>query len=98
MATIVLVHGAFADASGWTEVATNLQRDGHTVYAPANPLRTLSSDAAYIRAFLETLEGPVVLVAHSYGGAVITNAATLTSRMPRGNGGVLRAAMNPSSR
>jgi len=76
MATIVLVHGAFADASGWTDVVTNLQRDGHTVYAPPNPLRGLSTDAAYVRAFLETLEGPVVLVAHSYGGAVITNAAT----------------------
>ncbi len=76
MATIVLVHGAFADASGWTDVVTNLQRDGHTVYAPANPLRGLPSDAAYIRAFLETIEEPVVLVAHSYGGAVITNAAT----------------------
>ena len=74
--TVVLVHGAFADASGWTDVVTNLQRDGHTVYAPANPLRSLTSDAAYIRSFLETLEGPVVLVAHSYGGAVITNAAT----------------------
>jgi pimeloyl-ACP methyl ester carboxylesterase len=74
--TVVLVHGAFADASGWTEVVTNLQRDGHTVYAPANPLRGLSSDAAYVRSFLETLDGPVVLAAHSYGGAVITNAAT----------------------
>lgn len=74
--TVVLVHGSFADASGWTDVVTNLQRDGHTVYAPANPLRGLTSDAAYIRAFLETLDGPVVLVAHSYGGAVITNAAT----------------------
>ena len=75
-ATVVLVHGSFADASGWTDVVTNLQRDGHTVYAPANPLRSLTSDAAYLRAFLETLEGPVVLAAHSYGGAVITNAAT----------------------
>jgi pimeloyl-ACP methyl ester carboxylesterase len=76
MATIVLIHGAFADASGWTDVVTNLQADGHTVYAPANPLRGLPSDAAYVRAFLETIEGPVVLGAHSYGGAVITNAAT----------------------
>jgi pimeloyl-ACP methyl ester carboxylesterase len=74
--TVVLVHGAFADASGWTDVVTDLQRDGHTVYAPANPLRGLTSDAAYVRAFLETLEGPVVVVGHSYGGAVITNAAT----------------------
>ncbi|GGI48487.1 pimeloyl-ACP methyl ester carboxylesterase [Agromyces flavus] len=76
MSTIVLVHGAFADASGWNDVITRLQQDGHTVYAPANPLRGLESDAAYLRSFLETLGGPVVLVGHSYGGAVITNAAT----------------------
>ncbi len=76
MATIVFVHGAFADASGWTDSVTALQREGHTVYAPANPLRGLTSDAAYVRSFLETLEGPVVLVGHSYGGAVITGAAT----------------------
>lgn len=76
MSTIVLIHGAFADASGWNDVITRLQRDGHTVYAPANPLRGLEFDAAYVRSFLETLEGPVVLVGHSYGGAVITNAAT----------------------
>ncbi len=76
MSTIVLVHGAFADASGWNDVITRLQQDGHTVYAPPNPLRGLHSDAAYVRTFLGTLEGPVVLVGHSYGGAVITNAAT----------------------
>ena len=51
MSTIVLVHGAFADASGWNDVITRLQRDGHTVYAPANPLRGLESDAAYVRSF-----------------------------------------------
>ena len=76
MATIVFIHGAFADASGWTDCITALQREGHTVYAPPNPLRGLTSDAAYVRSFLETLEGPVVLVGHSYGGAVITGAAT----------------------
>ena len=76
MATIVFIHGAFADASGWTASVTQLQSEGHTVYAPANPLRGLQFDAAYVRSFLETLEGPVVLVGHSYGGAVITNAAT----------------------
>jgi len=74
--TIVLVHGAFADASGWTGVIKNLQRDGYPVYAPANPLRSLAGDAEYIRTFLSTIDGPIVLVGHSYGGAVITNAAT----------------------
>jgi pimeloyl-ACP methyl ester carboxylesterase len=74
--TIVLVHGAFADASGFTQTMKDLQRKGYTVYAPANPLRGLSTDAAYLRTFLSTLTGPLVLVGHSYGGAVITNAAT----------------------
>ena len=74
--TVVLVHGAFADASGWNDVITRLATDGYTVYAPPNPLRGLTSDAEYLRTFLSTIEGPVVLVGHSYGGAVITNAAT----------------------
>jgi pimeloyl-ACP methyl ester carboxylesterase len=74
--TVVLVHGAFADASGWNDVTTRLVADGYTVYAPPNPLRGLTSDAEYLRTFLTTIEGPVVLVGHSYGGAVITNAAT----------------------
>lgn len=74
--TIVLVHGAWADASGWSKVVARLQGDGYTVAAIANPLRSLSGDAAYVRTFLETLKGPIVLVGHSYGGAVITNAAT----------------------
>jgi pimeloyl-ACP methyl ester carboxylesterase len=73
---IVLVHGAWADASSWSKVVPRLQSDGYTVAAIANPLRSLSGDAAYVRAFLETLPGPVVLVGHSYGGAVISNAAT----------------------
>ncbi|MBO9556018.1 alpha/beta hydrolase [Cellulomonas sp.] len=73
--TIVLVHGAFADASGWGGVITRLQAQGFPVYAPANPLRGIATDAAYVRSFLSTIEGPVVLVGHSYGGAVITNAA-----------------------
>ena len=73
---IVLVHGAFADASGWSETIERLQREGHTVYAPPNPLRGVSYDAEYLRAFLTTIPGPIVLVGHSYGGAVITNAAT----------------------
>jgi pimeloyl-ACP methyl ester carboxylesterase len=73
--TIVLVHGAFADASGWTGVTERLQSRGYTVVAPANPLRGVASDAAYLRSFLSTISGPIVLVGHSYGGVVITNAA-----------------------
>ncbi|XVV12624.1 alpha/beta fold hydrolase [Actinoplanes sp. CA-131856] len=74
--TIVLVHGAWADASGWNGVISRLRHDGYTVKAPANPLRGLASDAAYIRGVLNATSGPIVLVGHSYGGAVITNAAT----------------------
>ncbi|GHH40712.1 alpha/beta fold hydrolase [Lentzea cavernae] len=74
--TIVLVHGAWADASSWNGVVTRLQQEGHQVTAIANPLRSLTSDAAYVRTFLEAQTGPIVLVGHSYGGAVITNAAT----------------------
>lgn len=74
--TIVLVHGAFADASSWAKVTERLQRKGYTVYAPANPLRGIAPDADYLRSFLATIPGPIVLVGHSYGGAVITNAAT----------------------
>ncbi|MBN9682607.1 MULTISPECIES: alpha/beta fold hydrolase [unclassified Corallococcus] len=73
--TIVLVHGAFADASGWADVIKRLQRQGYTAHAFANPLRSISGDAEYLRYFLGTLTGPVVLVGHSYGGAIITNAA-----------------------
>jgi pimeloyl-ACP methyl ester carboxylesterase len=73
---IVLVHGSFADASGWAGVITRLEADGFSVLAPPNLLRGIPTDAAYIRDFLGTIEGDVVLGAHSYGGAVITNAAT----------------------
>ena len=77
--TIVLVHGAWADASGWSAVILRLQEDGFTVHAPPNPLRGLPQDSAYLHEFLTqnpALAGqPVVLAAHSYGGAVITNAA-----------------------
>jgi pimeloyl-ACP methyl ester carboxylesterase len=73
--TIVFVHGAFADASGWTQEVVRFQRKGYDVIAPANPLRGLTYDADYIRSVLATIPGPVVLVGHSYGGAVITNAA-----------------------
>jgi pimeloyl-ACP methyl ester carboxylesterase len=74
--TIVLVHGAWADSAGWNEVTARLQADGYTVWAIPNPLRGLSSDAAYVASILDTIPGPIILVAHSYGGAVITNAAT----------------------
>jgi len=73
--TIVLVHGAWADSSSWSDVVRRLQREGYTVTVPPNPLRSLPGDAAYISSFLHTITGPVVLVGHSYGGAVITNAA-----------------------
>jgi pimeloyl-ACP methyl ester carboxylesterase len=74
--TIVLVHGAWADAAGWNGVTSRLQSDGYKVWAVPNPLRGLSSDAAYVASILNAIPGPIVLVAHSYGGAVITNAAT----------------------
>lgn len=73
--TIVLVHGGWADSSGWNSEVTALERLGYPVIAPANPLRGLASDAAYVRSILQTIPGPIVLVGHSYGGAVITNAA-----------------------
>ena len=71
--TIVLVHGAFADNSSWDAVVVQLQRLGYTVDVPPNPLRGVSYDSAYLSDFLSTISGPVVLVAHSYGGFVITN-------------------------
>ncbi|MEU5259235.1 alpha/beta hydrolase [Amycolatopsis sp. NPDC021455] len=74
--TVVLVHGAFADASGWYAVANHLSHAGYPVIAPANPLRGLTPDTAYLKSILATLGGPLVLAAHSYGGNVITNAAT----------------------
>jgi len=73
--TVVLVHGAWADASGWSEVIKRLQKDGYRVLAPAIPLRSLEGDVGYLRSILAQEEGPFVLVGHSYGGAVITNAA-----------------------
>ena len=76
--TVVFVHGAFADASGWSAEVEQLQREGYPVIAPANPLRGVSSDAGYIASVLDTVTGPIVLVGHSYGGVVITNAAAMT--------------------
>ncbi|MEU7728257.1 alpha/beta hydrolase [Streptomyces sp. NPDC040724] len=74
-ATVVLVHGAFADASSWNPVTERLQQYGHRVVAVANPLRGLTHDAAQVAARLAAVPGPVVLVGHSYGGTVITQAA-----------------------
>jgi len=74
--TIVLVHGAFADASSWNGVVERLQQQGYTVIAPPNPLRGVTVDSAYIASLLGQIDGPVLLVGHSYGGAVISNAAT----------------------
>jgi pimeloyl-ACP methyl ester carboxylesterase len=73
--TIVLEHGAWADASSWNGEIKQLQRDGFTVYAPPNPLRGLPYDSETLADFLKTISGPIVLVGHSYGGMVITNAA-----------------------
>lgn len=74
--TVVLVHGAFADAAGWLGVIDELQRDGIAVLAVANPLRGLTCDAAYLASVVSRIDGPVVLVGHSYGGALITVAGT----------------------
>ncbi len=73
--TIVLVHGGWADASGWNQEVVNLEKLGYPVLAPSNPLRDLAPDSDYLRSILTTIKGPIVLVGHSYGGAVITNAA-----------------------
>lgn len=73
--TVVLVHGAFADASGYAGVIDELRAHGYSAIAPANPLRGIANDAAAIRAVAATVPGPVLLVGHSYGGAVITQAA-----------------------
>jgi len=73
---IVLEHGAWADASSWSKVIRQLQEDGFTVDAPPNPLRGVTYDSAYLADFLSTISGPIVLVGHSYGGFVTTNAAT----------------------
>ncbi|MEU5345468.1 alpha/beta fold hydrolase, partial [Streptomyces sp. NPDC020766] len=72
--TVVLVHGVFADASGWYRTMAGLQDAGFPVIAAANPLRTLAGDSAYVSSIVDTIPGPVILVGHSYGGEVITNA------------------------
>jgi pimeloyl-ACP methyl ester carboxylesterase len=75
--TVVLVHGAFADASGFGGVIRELTASGHRVLAPPNPLRGLAGDAAAVSAAAGAIDGTVVLVGHSYGGAVITQASAV---------------------
>ena len=79
--TVVLVHGAYADASSWTGVIERLQARGIQVTAPANPLRGLSIDSAYLASLLNQIPGRVLAVGHSYGGAVISNAAAKASKV-----------------
>jgi pimeloyl-ACP methyl ester carboxylesterase len=74
--TVVLVHGAFADSSSWNGVTERLQAKGVNVMAAANPLRGISHDSAYVASVFGQIPGPVLAVGHSYGGAVISNAAT----------------------
>jgi pimeloyl-ACP methyl ester carboxylesterase len=74
--TVVLVHGAFADASSWSGVIMRLRTKGVPVTAPSNPLRGISIDSAYMASVFNQIDGPILAVGHSYGGAVITNAAT----------------------
>lgn len=73
--TIVLVHGAFADSSSWNGVIEILEKDGFSVVAAANPLRGVRSDGDYVAGVLSSIATPVVLVGHSYGGSVISDAA-----------------------
>ena len=79
---VVLVHGAFADGSSWNGVIERLQRQGYMVIAPANPLRGVAADSAYTASLIGQIDGPVLLAGHSYGGAVISNAATSAPRCP----------------
>jgi pimeloyl-ACP methyl ester carboxylesterase len=90
--TVVLVHGAFADAGSWAGVTQRLQAAGVRVQAPANPLRGIDFDSAYIASVISQIDGPVLAVGHSYGGAVITNAAT---GLPNVRGLVFVAAFAP---
>lgn len=76
MPTFVLVHGAFAESASWRPVAERLDAAGHDVVAAANPLRGVAADAAAVGDLIRTIDGPVILVGHSYGGAVISNVAS----------------------
>lgn len=73
--TVVLVHGAFADSSSWNDVIAALRSDGYPVIAAANPLRSLHADAEYLRTVLDSVDGPIVVAGHSYGGSVMSEAA-----------------------
>jgi pimeloyl-ACP methyl ester carboxylesterase len=79
--TVVLVHGAFADGSSWAGVIERLQARGIQVLAVANPLRGISADSAYVASVIAQVPGPVLAVGHSYGGAVISNAAASVSNV-----------------
>lgn len=79
--TIVLVHGAFADSSSWNHVVSRLEKDGYPVLAVANPLRGVKSDGEYVARILKSVKTPLVLVGHSYGGSVISSAATNVSNV-----------------
>ncbi|SNT48863.1 Pimeloyl-ACP methyl ester carboxylesterase [Asanoa hainanensis] len=79
--TVVLVHGAWADGSSWDKVTARLQHDGYRVVAPPTLLTGVDTDAKNLRSYLSTISGPIVLVGHSYGGMVITNAATGNSNV-----------------
>jgi pimeloyl-ACP methyl ester carboxylesterase len=79
--TVVLVHGAFAESSSWSGLITILSERGVPAIAVANPLRGVASDAAYLRALLDVVEGDIVVVGHSYGGAVMSNGATGNDRV-----------------
>jgi len=79
--TIVIVHGPLTDASSFNDVIERLQPQGYDVIAPPNPLRGVLSDSAYIASLINQIEGPILLVAHSYGGAVISNAAAKASNV-----------------
>lgn len=92
--TIVLVHGAFEDASIWNGLIPRLRRNGYPVIGFGNPLLGVAVDAAYLRSVLDRIEGPVILVAHSYGGAVITQAG---ADDPRVKGLVYAASIMPAA-
>jgi pimeloyl-ACP methyl ester carboxylesterase len=79
--TVVLVHGALTDASVWHGVIGELHRRGQRVLAPALPMRGLAGDVAYLRSFLATIKGPIVIAGHSYGGSIISDPAALTDEV-----------------
>lgn len=91
--TIVLIHGAFADSSSWAGVITEIQNAGLIVIAPPNPLRGIAADSAYLTSVIEQIAGPVLLVGHSYGGALITQ---IGANLPNVVGLVYVAAFAPS--